>query len=257
MKTSHRHCEHREAVHAPWIATALKRLAMTTLLLLLVTGCTKLPEAKPTYIQAEKLFEKQDFIGSATMLSKLLDNEPKLPKARNLLARCFFFLGNPDRSIEELSLVLNYAPVASDESLDALFLLGAVSLEAPQLSEKNRTKGQKAWEFYLKVAPKSQLKDQVTQGLAEMRALKNPAKATELARSYVQKYQPGKALSIFGRITRSNPNYLPAWHYQGMAHIMSGNPKAAVQSWQEVLRKDPVYAKKFKLDERIRVAESL
>jgi Tfp pilus assembly protein PilF len=114
-----------------------------------------------------------------------------------------------------------------------------------------------AWETYLKLAATSQLKDQVLQGLHEMSALKDPGKATQLARSYVQKNQSSKALAIFERVTRANPNYMPAWHYQGMAYIMSGNPRGAVQSWREVLRKDPAYAKKFKLDERIRVAENL
>ncbi|MBL4818134.1 MAG: tetratricopeptide repeat protein [Deltaproteobacteria bacterium] len=231
--------------------------AFAGMTILLLSSCQTSPPPKATYIQAEQLFEKHKFVESAHMLSKLLDEDPKLPRARNLLARSFFFLGNPDRSIQELQLTLTNAPIGSHDHLDALFLLGAVTLEAPDLSEDTRTKGQKAWELYLKVAQESELQNQVKAGLAEMKALQKPDKAVELARSYVQKQNASKALSIFRRTLKKHPSHVPAWHYQGMAFIMSGEPKQAVESWKEVLKRDPAYAKKFKLDQRIKIAENL
>ncbi|MEI6806868.1 MAG: tetratricopeptide repeat protein [Myxococcaceae bacterium] len=230
---------------------------MRFLILLFLLGCQPKPISQPTYAQAEKLFEDQKFIDSAKMLSKLLDQDPKLPGARNLLARCFFFLGNPDRSIEELQFVLSTTSPGAEASLDALFLMGAVTLESNNLSEKNRLKGLKAWEVYLKVAPKSNLTEKVVVGLAELKALDDPQKATDLARSYIQQSKVSKALAVFERVLKKQPNYVPAWHYQGMAFIMQGEPKKAVASWKEVFKKDPIYAKKFKLDQRIAVAEKL
>lgn len=38
---------------------------------------------------------------------------------------------------------------------------------------------------------------------------------------------------------------------------MQGEPQKAVASWKQVFKKDPAYAKKFKLDQRIAVAEKL
>ncbi len=226
------------------------------LVLLLLISCQPKAAEQPTYAQAEKLFEQQKFIESAKMLSKILDQDPKLPGARNLLARCFFFLGNPDRSFEELQFVLLNSEAGSEQNLDALFLMGAVALEA-NLSESNFQKGRKAWELYLKVAPKSNLTEKVVAGLVEMRALEDPPKAVNLARSYIQQSKVSKALAIFQRVLKKQPNYVPAWHYQGMAFIMGGEPQKAVASWKQVFKKDPAYAKKFKLDQRIAVAEKL
>ncbi|MES2504624.1 MAG: tetratricopeptide repeat protein [Myxococcota bacterium] len=232
---------------------------MKSLLLILILGlgCNSKPEIKPTYRQAEKLFEQQKFIESAGLLSKLLDADPRMPGARNLLARCFFFLGNPDRSVEELQFVLANSAPASEENLDALFLLGAVALEAPNVSEKSQKIGLHAWELYLKVAPKSPLHEKVVTGLSELKAFENPQKATDLARAYVKNSQASKALTIFARVLKKHPSYVPALHYQGMAFIMSGQPALAVRSWRLVMEKDPAYAKKFNLDKRIQVAQQL
>jgi tetratricopeptide (TPR) repeat protein len=230
---------------------------MRYLILLFLVACQPQVSQKPTYAQAEKLFEQQKFIESSKMLSKLLDQDPNLPGARNLLARCFFFLGNPDRSFEELQFVLTHSEPGSEVGLDALFLMGAVALESDGLSAAHYRTGQKAWEIYLKTAPKSNVTEKVSAGLAEMRALEDPARATSLARSYIQRSNVSKALAIFQRVLKKKPDYVPAWHYQGMAFIMKGEPQKAVASWKQVFKKDPAYAKKFKLDQRIAVAEKL
>lgn len=142
---------------------------MRFLIFLIFLSCQSKSIGQPTYAQAEKLFEQQKFIESAKMLSKLLDKDPQLPGARNLLARCFFFLGNPDRSIEELQFVLSHSELGSETNLDALFLMGAVALESHHLSALNYKKGKRAWEVYLKIAPKSNLAKKVKTGLATMR----------------------------------------------------------------------------------------
>lgn len=227
------------------------------LLLLLIISCQSTQPSGPTYQQAEKLFEQQKFVEASQMLSKLLDQEPTLPGARNLLARCFFFLGNPDRSFEELEFILQNSQPMSEASLDAMFLMGAITLEATDLNPKNEIKGRKAWVTYLKVSPSTSLKEKVKTGLVELEALDNPPKATVLARSYIQSSNIPKALHVFRRILRKNPKYVPAWHYQGMAYIMQGEPKSAVASWRQVFKLDSAYAKRFKLDQRIAVAEKM
>lgn len=230
---------------------------MRFFILLFLLSCRPQPAQQPTYAKAEKLFEQQKFIESSKMLSKLLDQDPNLPGARNLLSRCFFFLGNSDRSFEELQFVLTHSEPGSEVGLDALFLMGAVALESDSLSTSNYQKGRKAWEVYLKAAPKSKLAEKVIAGLAEMRALEDPAQATSLARSHIQRSNISKALAIFQRVLKKKPDYVPAWHYQGMVYIMQGEPQKAVASWKQVFKKDPAYAKKFKLDQRIAVAEKL
>ena len=63
--------------------------------------------AQKKLIVAKLYFDERRFIEAAHQLSKLLDAKPKYPNARNLLARCFFFLGNQDRTVDELEFVLN------------------------------------------------------------------------------------------------------------------------------------------------------
>jgi tetratricopeptide (TPR) repeat protein len=104
---------------------------------------------------AQLYFSEYRFIEAATITSKVLDVAPTYPGARNLLARCFFFLHNRDRAIDELEFVLNNPEQQKDrgEVLDALFLLGAAVAETPGMSRENLQKGKGAWETYLKLAP--------------------------------------------------------------------------------------------------------
>lgn len=122
--------------------------------------------------KADLYFAERRFIEAATILSRVLDQNPTFPNARNLLARCFFFLQNRDRTIEELEFVLNHPEQSKDrdETLDALFLLGASVAESPGMSRENLEKGQGAWELYLKLAPDSTQRPHVEKGLEEIRA---------------------------------------------------------------------------------------
>lgn len=122
--------------------------------------------------KAELYFEERRFIEAATQLSQILDQNPIYPRARNLLARCFFFLQNRDRTIEELNFVLNHPQQGKDrdEVLDALFLLGATVAESPGLSRDKLEMGEGAWKLYLEMAPDSTQRPHVEKGLEEIRA---------------------------------------------------------------------------------------
>ncbi len=122
--------------------------------------------------KAELYFAERRFIEAATLLSRILDQEPIFPGARNLLARCFFFLQNRDRTIEELEFVLRHPDQSKDQAevLDALFLMGATVLESPGAPRETLERGKGAWETYLKLAPDSAQRPQVEKGLEEMRA---------------------------------------------------------------------------------------
>lgn len=262
-------------------------------------------------ILAKLYFDDRRFIEAAHQLSTLLDKAPNYPDARNLLARCFFFLGNQDRTIEELTFVLKSKDRPKTEQLDALFLLGAAVLESQTPSKNNLASGIQAWESYSKLAPQSPQKGTVEKGLQVMRAAmnapegvdlhsrlaqldadaseadKNKAKAldafelkspqealpilqntlkesdadpeilTALGRTLVRLQEVEKAKEAFALAVRVFPDHVPAWHYQGMAFLLGGDPQKAALSWKTVVAKNPDYAKAHQLSRRIQVAERM
>ena len=126
-------------------------------------------------IIAQLYFDERRFIEAGHQLSRLLDEAPQYPGARNLLARCFFFLGNQDRTVQELSFVLEQKETQEREILDALFLLGAAVLESQTPSKDSLKKGVAAWEAYIQQAPNSPQIPTITKGLAVMKkALEMP-----------------------------------------------------------------------------------
>jgi len=315
----------------------------------------KVTGPKRDMVIARLYFAERRFIEASVLLSKVLDQDPVFPGARNLLARCFYFLGNPDRTIVELEYILNHPQqsLVADERLDALFLVGAAVVEQPGTSRQNLEKGQWAWEQYLKEAPDSPQRPQVEKGLEEIRAglqgegrlaqaqivkkqaamaggqnvmggsasfggegagggggppggrqgppperVKNlPPDATPLMRAiaqgldtlengnpagaeqmlleaekiepqnpevmvglgrvYVQTGRIDQALRKFGDTIKLHPKFMPAWHYNGMAHMMSNDPKQAAESWEHILEVDPAYAQQFSLDRRAQVARRM
>ncbi|HEY1099616.1 MAG TPA: tetratricopeptide repeat protein [Myxococcota bacterium] len=308
--------------------------------------------------KAQLYFSERRFIEAATMLSSILDQNPTYPGARNLLARCFFFLGNRDRAIVELEYILKSEVHQKDqgEIFDALFLMGAAVAETPGMSRENMEKGRGAWETYLKIAPPdSPMIEHVKKGLADIEAglrgeghlaqpvvpvaagasgegadskgalgggnrdaapmaagnsdgaavqqapdkraaalpanasavdravaegwdaldvkdlataeaklneakaaaPANPAALTGLGRVYVQSGRLDEAVRAFGEAIKVAPDYMPAWHYNGMAQLLSGSPAQAVASWEKIKDKDPAYFAEHNLAQRLEVAKRM
>lgn len=310
--------------------------------------------------KAQLFFSERRFIEAATMLSTILDSNPVFPSARNLLARCFFFLGNRDRAIVELEYILKSPEQQKDqdEVFDALFLMGAAVAETPGMSRENMEKGRGAWETYLKIAPPdSPMIEHVKKGLADIEAglrgeghlaqpvvpvasgrvgegvdsrgalgggnrnappmgaggggsegaavqqapnkraaslaadaspvdravaegwdaldvkdlataeakldearaaaPANPAALTGLGRVYVQSGRLDEAVRAFGEAIKVAPDYMPAWHYNGMAQLLAGSPAQAVASWEKIQEKDPAYFAEHNLGQRLEVAKRM
>lgn len=305
---------------------------------------------------AQLYFSERRFIEASTILSAVLDNNPIYPSARNLLARCFFFLGNRDRTIVELEYVLTSPEHQKDqgEMLDALFLMGAAVAETPGMTRDNMQKGLGAWQTYLKLAPTdSPMIDHVKKGIVDIesglrgegplaqplvpvaaasdgggasskdalgggargggpmqgsnagpsaqniqrradalpatatpveRAVAegwdaldvkdlataekklgealvlqpaNPAALTGLGRVYVQSNRLDQALRSFGEAIKVAPDFMPAWHYNGMAQLLAGSPQQAVSSWEKIKDKDPSYFSQNNLAQRVEVAKRM
>ncbi len=317
-------------------------------------GMAKGPERD--MIMARLYYTERRFIEAAKLLSTILDERADFPEARNLFARRFFFLGNHDRTIQELEYRLEELkslkgkrPLTETERIeevDAHFLIGAAVLESPGTSRKNLEKGRVAWETYLRLAPRSPSIDRVREGLEEIRAglrgegrlargevvraasamgggqnvmggqrsfggggapgpgpkeprfekalpkgatpfqisearaldsllMRNPVAAEKhlrdaeqlkpgqpsiqvgMARVLVLTGQIPEALKMYGEIIKRTPDYMPAWHYNGMAHLMSNDPKRAAESWMHIMKTNPEYAKANALDRRIQVAQRM
>ncbi len=313
--------------------------------------------AKRDLIFARYYFTERRFIEAGELLSGILDQNPDHPEARILLARCFYFLGNPDRTLQELELRLQQLEKKrmgnpegwndrdAYEYVDALFLIGAAVLESPGTSRDNLEKGKRAWETYLQMAPNSTAVEKVKEGLAEIEAglrgegrlaqaqvakaaaamgsgqgvkggaasfggggmgpeakqadrVKNlPADASPFDRAVAtmldaldardaataleaiaaaEKIQPNapvvmtskaramvvtgsipEGLQLYGQIIKRHPDYVPAWHYMGMAHLMSGDPGQAASSWEQVQKLDAKYFADNNLARRVQVAKKM
>jgi len=85
----------------------------------------------------------------------------------------------------------------------------------------------------------------------------NPAALTGLGRVYVQSGRLDNALRSFGEAIKVAPDYMPAWHYNGMAQLLAGSPQEAVFSWEKIKEKDPSYFTANNLAQRVEVAKRM
>lgn len=210
-----------------------------------------------SYKEAESLFHSRKFVQSAEKLSVLLDHNPELIKARSLLARCLFILGNRDQGVEELNFLLTVTIPNSREYLDTLLLLGIMATQYESISISNYFSGLSAWKNFLIYTDNQELKQKISKSIINMQKLHNPATAVSMARFYISQTRIAKALLILERTCEMFPRYIPAWHYLGAAFIVSGNTVKAVECWNQVIMLDYAYAKKFKINERILIAKQL
>jgi predicted Zn-dependent protease len=92
---------------------------------------------------------------------------------------------------------------------------------------------------------------------AEALAPGDPLVAVGRGRLMVQTGKVQDALRLFGEVIKRSPDFMPAWHYNGMAHMLSGDPTQAVQSWEKIKAKDPAYFAENNLDKRVEVARRM
>lgn len=124
------------------------------------------------FMMGEFFFYERRFIEASQIFSKLLDARPNWLRARNLLARSFYFLGNTDRAFMELQYVVANHSGQAEELLDGLFLIGAIAMDSPTATNAQLEKGVGAWKTYLKVAPRSPLCEKIQNGLADYESKK-------------------------------------------------------------------------------------
>lgn len=247
--------------------------------------------------EAEYFFKARRFIESAKILSRLLDAHPTYPGARNLLARCFFFLGNLRRALDELDYIVVHQSQDLTELLDALYLQGAAVYGAENVSPANRQRAIRAWEMYIKIAHESPHKEKVKENLETLKSpsvshgvprsskgSQNSAVAafeagdliraeklflektnkkpdvealTYLGRIYVRLQRMDESHDTLMRAVKIDAAYVPGWHYLGMAKMMKQDTEGAVAAWEKVVEIDPVYADKHKLRDRILIAKGM
>jgi Flp pilus assembly protein TadD len=80
---------------------------------------------------------------------------------------------------------------------------------------------------------------------------------TGLGRVYVQSGRIDDALRSFGESIKVAPDYMPGWHYNGMAQLLAGSPREAVFSWEKIKVGDPQYFANNNLGQRVEVAKRM
>jgi tetratricopeptide (TPR) repeat protein len=130
----------------------------------------RLSDNRKLWLTAKFLFLKRRFVEAAMKMTTVLKSEPDFVEARNWRARAIFFLGNPDLAIRELETIMKRFPAKSSESLDALYLIGAIIYESNDNEKHRIATGIRAWERYLEVAePSPDMKSEILQSLAELK----------------------------------------------------------------------------------------
>jgi tetratricopeptide (TPR) repeat protein len=103
-------------------------------------------------------------------MTEVLLKEPNFIEARNWRARAIFFLGNPDLAVAELNKIVAALPPKSPETLDALYLIGAIIYESNDSTAHRVRVAVNAWETYLERAePPLDLKKEILDSLAELK----------------------------------------------------------------------------------------
>lgn len=197
--------------------------------------------------EAQFYFYERRFIEAAQIFSRILDVKPGWLRARNLLARCFYFLGNTDRAFLELQFVVANHSGDAEELLDALFLIGAIAMDSQSATSAQVEKGVGAWQTYLKLAPNSPLREKIQDGLAAYEAKKSAkpdkAKETGNAKSDAIAALDGDDLLHAENKIRSAMKKFPRDEELAVAlgrvYVKSGRVKEALEEFQQIVAKNP------------------
>lgn len=124
---------------------------------------------KKIFYEAKFYFLRRRFVEAAKLFTAVLQYDPLWVEARNYRARAIFFLGNPDKAIRELKLIINQYGESSPSGVDALYLIGAIVFESNDRDHARLANGIDAWTRYAKLAQApAELKKEVDDGLAEL-----------------------------------------------------------------------------------------
>ncbi|HXW53693.1 MAG TPA: hypothetical protein VEL47_06280 [Myxococcota bacterium] len=134
----------------------------------LVHQTKPLPKNGKKWLVAKYYFLERRWVEAAMLMTEILQQENN-DLIRNWRARAIFFLGNPDKAVSELKLIIANSGEASPQGLDALYLIGAMSYESHDLDARRVNTGLHAWKRYLEVAaPDEAMKQEIRNGLLEL-----------------------------------------------------------------------------------------
>ena len=78
-----------------------------------------------------------------------------------------------------------------------------------------------------------------------------------LGRIYVQSNKGKEAVKLLSDFLKKHPDSSPARHYIGMAYMFEKAYDLSAANWRKILKDDPEYAAKFRLEQRANVADAM
>ncbi len=103
------------------------------------------------FLISKLYFIHRRFIESSIMFALILEKKPLYTQARNILARCFYFLGNYDRALNELNYIILHQYNDLWESMSALYLIGLFVEYSELVTDIHIKKAVLALNTYLKL----------------------------------------------------------------------------------------------------------
>jgi tetratricopeptide (TPR) repeat protein len=223
--------------------------------------CKVFEQDKKAWIKAKLYFVNRRFAEAALLMIEILKvkNDPEIT---NFLARAIFFLGNPDLAVRKLKTIIEESEEKSPETLEALYLIGAIRYESHDADEERILSGINAWTQYQAKALLSKEEEQeIHQGLMELKSrlpgqalsktLLDPfapqARYSEAKNAIMQAFSQEKlllALELSQEALKKN-------YDEGIATVKArllfktGKITEAAQIFADIVAKSPTYAPAF------------
>lgn len=201
-------------------------------------------------VEAKFYFGERRFISASLLLSEILDENPVYPRARNLLARCFYFLGNLKRALDEFDYIVMHQGNNFEEVLDALYLQGAAVYDSSDKTQALAERAIRAWKTYLNLAKKSPHAKKVKEGLAELAAFisgkpqklaQQPQTESHFAFHLFESGDLLKAEHELKKLLKSQPKNTEAMTYLGRVFVRTGRVGEAFDILQKASTQKPLY----------------
>ncbi len=105
-----------------------------------------------TFLIGELYFINRRFVEASIKFSSILNSNPRLFQARNMLARSLYFLGNSNKALKELDFILLNQITNLEENIDTLYLIGVIINNSKINISTTLKKGIFVLEKYIKLA---------------------------------------------------------------------------------------------------------